>query len=154
MNAADKANSVEIVSKIAAVVNLFKSQFPEASVDLSPWIKNAETAKFDDPDSIDLAFHFPRYGFTSPSQMILMQIRLPERAQVDPHRACCGADRFASGVEISGHNYVGQQWQFTTTGRKFWGISLPLPDAEAKLKHICQQILQLFDLVREGAMES
>ena len=146
MNAADKANSVEIVSKIAAVVNLFKSQFPEASVDLSPWIKNAETAKFDDPDSIDLAFHFPRYGFTSPSQMILMQIRLPERAQVDPHRTL--------GVEISGHNYVGQQWQFTTTRRKFWGISLPLPDAEAKLKHICQQILQLFDLVREGAMES
>lgn len=140
MNAADKANSVEIVSKIAAVVNLFQSQFPEAAADLSPWVQNAETEKFDDPDSIDLAFHFPRYGWMSPSPTILMQIRLPRGGEVDPHRAI--------GVEISGHNYVGQQWRFATSGRKFWGISLPFPDAEAKLKQICQQILQLFDLVR------
>jgi hypothetical protein len=71
MNAAEQANSVERVSKIAAVVNL------------SPWLKNAETAKFDDPHSIDLAFHFPCRNFACQSQTILMQIRLPGTTDTD-----------------------------------------------------------------------
>jgi mRNA-degrading endonuclease HigB of HigAB toxin-antitoxin module len=83
MNAAEQANSVERVSKIAAVVNLFKSQFPQITADLSPWLKNAETAKFDDPHSIDLAFHFPCRNFACQSQTILMQIRLPGTTDTD-----------------------------------------------------------------------
>ncbi|NJO40255.1 MAG: hypothetical protein HC769_11165 [Cyanobacteria bacterium CRU_2_1] len=70
MNANEQANSIERVSKIAAVVNLFRSQFPEASADLRPWV--------------------------------------------------------------------------------IWGITLPLPDTERKLRQICLQILQLFNRVTEG----
>lgn len=147
MNAAEQANSVERVSQIAAIVNLFKSQFPDSSADLSPWIKSAETAKFDDPDSIDFAFHFPRRSFICQSQTILMQIRLPGNTKANAQRII--------GVELSGHDDMGQQWRFATTGRwEFWGTMLPLPDAEQKLRHICLQILQMFNLVtKSGATE-
>jgi hypothetical protein len=144
MNAAEQARSVERISKIATVVNLFRSEFPEVSADLSPWIKNAETAKFDDPDSIDLAFHFPRRSFACQGQTILMQIRLPETVEVDPQRVI--------GIELSGHDYRGQQWRFATTGRwEFWGLTLPPPDTERKLRQVCLQILQLFNLVVESS---
>lgn len=144
MNAAEQANSIETVSKIAAVVNLFKSQFPTTSADLTPWLKNAETAKFDDMDAIDIAFHFPCRSFTCQCQVILMQIRLPGSAGINSQRAI--------GVEVSGHDSMGQQWRFTTADRReFWGLILPLPDAEQKLRYICLQILQLFNLVTSSS---
>jgi hypothetical protein len=48
---------------------------------------------------------------------------------------------------------MGQRWRFATTGRwEFWGMTLPLPDAEKKLRQICLQILQLFDLVTKSSV--
>lgn len=148
MNAMEQANSIERISQIGAVVNLFKSQFPDSSVNLSPWVKDENTAKFDDPDSIDFAFHFPRRSFVCQSQTILMQIRLPGTTIANPQRVI--------GVELSGHDYMGQQWRFATAGRwEFWGTVLPLPDAEQKLRQICLQILQVFNLViKSGATEN
>ncbi len=138
MNAAEQASSVEKLSQIAAVVNLFKSQFPDIVADLSPWVKNAETAKFDDPHSIDLAFHFPRRSFTCQSQTILLQIRLSWPSESNLQRV--------TGIELSGHDYMGQQWRFATTGcKEFWGISLPLPETERKLRQFCLQVLTVFD---------
>jgi hypothetical protein len=145
VNAAEQANSVEKVSKIAAVVNVFRSEFSEASVDLSPWVKSAETEKFDDPDSIDLSFHFPRRSFTCQSQIILMQIRLPSAVEANPQRVL--------GIELSGHDGTGQQWRFATTGHwEFWGLTPPLPDAKRKLRQVCLQILQLFNLAPENSL--
>jgi hypothetical protein len=37
VNAAEQARSLQVASKIAAVVNLFKSEFPDAKADLKPW---------------------------------------------------------------------------------------------------------------------
>lgn len=145
MNAAEQANSIEIASKIAAVVNLFQSEFPDTSVDLSPWLNDAETAKFDDPHSLDFAFHFQKWDFACQSSAILMQIRLPETKDLDSQRLI--------GVELSGHDYMGQQWRFATIGNwEFWGITLPIPEAEKRLKHICVEILRLFNLLAPSSV--
>lgn len=144
MNASEQAKSIEFLSKIATVVNLFTSEFPDTSVDLSPWLKNAETAQFDDPHSIDLAFHFRQRSFTCHSQCILMQIRLPPTSEANSYREM--------SIELSGHDYLGQQWRFDTIRRHlFWGRVLPLPEAEQKLKKICMNILQLFEPVTKSS---
>ncbi|MEL7038323.1 MAG: hypothetical protein AAFO04_22305 [Cyanobacteria bacterium J06592_8] len=142
MNASEQANSIEVLSKIATIVNLFTSEFPDASVEFSPWVKNAETAKFEDPNSIDLAFYFQRRNFSCQSCCILMQIRLPEATEANSRPV---------GIELSGHDYMGQRWRFDTNRKwEFWGTILPLPNAEQKLKQVCMIILQLFDLVKKG----
>jgi len=38
MNATEQATNIEIASKIATIVNVFKNTFPEVSADLSPWL--------------------------------------------------------------------------------------------------------------------
>ncbi len=136
MNAADQAKSIKAVSKIAAATNLMLSEFPDLAVDLSPWLKNAETHQFDDPDSIDLGFHFPGRSITCQSRSILMQIRLLRSAsQAKP-----------IGIELSGHDHTGQQWWFTTLGQaEFFGAALPLPKVQATLKQVCEQVLHLYN---------
>lgn len=58
MNAAEQVTSLEMLSKIATIVNLFKAEFPEILADLNPWLNNSETKKFTDPSSLDISFHF------------------------------------------------------------------------------------------------
>lgn len=135
MNAADQAQSIEAVSKIAAATNLVLSEFPDLAVDLSPWLKNAETRRFDDPNSIDLGFHFPSHSLTCQSRSILMQIRLLRSA----------AQSKPIGVELSGHDHTGQQWRFTMPGQaEFFGAALPLPKVQTKLRRVCEQVLHLY----------
>ncbi|MEM8637898.1 MAG: hypothetical protein AAGG51_03635 [Cyanobacteria bacterium P01_G01_bin.54] len=139
MNAAEQANSIDRVSKIASIVNLFKSRFPDVTADLSPWLNNPETQQFDDAHSIDLAFHFSRRHFTCQCSCILMQVRLPASAD-NPAES-------TATVELSGHEILGQQWQFSTVGKlEFRGIILPYPDAERKLREIAFKTLKLFNL--------
>jgi len=52
VNAADVATNLELASKIATVVNLFKLSFHKA--DLKPWRNDPETRELVDPDSIDI----------------------------------------------------------------------------------------------------
>ena len=59
MNAAEQAQGLFITSKIAAVVNLFKAQFPDAKADLTPWQMDANAQSQVDPHSIDIGFHLP-----------------------------------------------------------------------------------------------
>ncbi|MEA5516613.1 hypothetical protein [Nodularia sp. UHCC 0506] len=140
MNANEKVNSWQMVSKLATVINLFKTEFPDSVADLSPWLKNPETEKFDDPYSVDLAFHFSRRSYLCQSYCILMQIRLSSPTESAMQRIV--------KIELSGHDYMGQQWQFATIeNRNFQGVKLPLPEAEQKIKHICRQILSLWSNV-------
>jgi hypothetical protein len=74
-----------------------------------------------------------------------MQIRLSKDAETELQQAL--------GVELSGHDYIGQHWRFATTGRwEFWGVVLPLPDAQEKLRGICRQILNLFDQANKSSV--
>lgn len=59
VNAAERATNVELASKIAATVNLIKSELPDIRADLKPWTNDRDTRELIDPESIDLGFHFP-----------------------------------------------------------------------------------------------
>ncbi|MEG5000447.1 hypothetical protein [Microcoleus sp. B4-D4] len=138
MNAAEQAKNIELTSKIAAVVNLFKSEFPDAKVDLKPWMNDADTRELVDPDSIDIGFHFPGRSRLLQSRSILIQIRFYQ----DPVEGY----RRAIGVEAAGYDHNGQQWRFSTVENwDFVGETEPVAESAEKLKHFCREIFNLFN---------
>lgn len=138
MNAAEQANNFELASKIAAVVNLFKSAYPEIKADLQPWRNDPETQELVDPDSIDIGFHFPGRSRSFQSRSILLQIRFYQ----DPLRDC----RACIGVEAAGFDHRGKQWRLSTVEEwRCEGETEPKPEASAKLKQFCRQIIELFN---------
>ena len=131
MNAAEQARNVDIATKIATVVNLFKTIYPAARSDLKPWINNSDTRRLLDPDSIDLGFHFPGVSWRLRVRSILFQIRLYE----DPVEG----DLRAIGIEASGHDYKGERWRFSTVENwKFFGDTLPKDDGAENLREFCK----------------
>ena len=137
MNASEQAKGLELASKIAAIVNLFKSQFPDAKADLKPWQNDPDTRESLDPDSIDIGFHLPGWSPRYQSRSILVQIRLYN----DP------IDRTQRliGVETLGLNHQGQAWKLSTVDNwQLVGNYLPAQDISQKLKHFCRQVFELF----------
>ncbi len=138
MNAAEQARNIEVTSKIAAVVNLFKLEFADAKVDLKPWMNDVDTRKLVDPESIDIGFHFPGRSRLVQSRSILIQIRFYQDPIDGSHRAI--------GVEAAGYDHSGQQWRFSTVENwVFTGTTQPVPEYAEKLKHFCRQIFELFN---------
>ena len=91
MNAAEQVKNFELASKIAAVVNLFKSEFPDVRSDLKPWMNDPDTKELVDPDSIDIGFHFPGRSRSFQSRSILVQIRFYEDP-LENHRRAIGVE--------------------------------------------------------------
>jgi hypothetical protein len=138
MNAAEQARSVEVATKIATIVNLFKNIYPAASSDLKPWLNNSDTRKLLDPDSIDLSFHFPGVSWRLRVRSILFQIRLYQ----DP----VDGNLKAIGLEASGHDYKGERWRFSTVDSwQFVGDTLPMEDGASNLREFSRQTLEIFN---------
>ncbi len=138
MNASEMATNLEFASKIAAVVNLFKFEFPDAKSDLKPWKSDEQTMELVDPDSIDIGFHFPGVSTSWQSRSILTQIRFYQ----DPISEL----RRAIGVEVAGFDHRGEQWRVSTVENwNFVGKLHPSSDKQEKLKDFCRQILQVFN---------
>jgi hypothetical protein len=138
VNAAEQARNLEIASKIATVVNLFKSEFPDGRADLKPWANDFDTQELVDPDSIDLSFIFPGWSPRFQSRCILLQIRFHEDAETMHRRAI--------GVEAVGFNNWDKQWRFSTIQRwEFEGEKRPAPDIAARLREICRKVLEVFN---------
>ena len=138
MNAAEQANNLELASKIASVVNLFKTQFPDIRVDLKPWMNDPDTQELVDPDSIDIGFHFPGRSRSMQSRCILIQIRFYQ----DP----IDEIRRAIGLEAAGYDHRGRQWKVSTIDDwSFEGSTQPTSDAANKLKLCCRQVFELFN---------
>jgi hypothetical protein len=138
MNASERAKSLELATKIASVVTLFKAQFPDAKADLKPWKNDPDTRELVDPDSIDIGFHFPGWSRRYQSNSILVQIRFYQ----DPSEP---VEKFI-GVETCGFSHVGQAWKFSTIDN--WqcvGQYQPTQDAEKQLKLFCRQVFELFN---------
>lgn len=138
MNAAEQATNLELASKIATVVNLFKSEFPDIRSDLKPWRNDPETRELVDPDSIDIGFHFPGRSKSFQSRSILIEIRFYQ----DP----LNGSRSCIGIEAAGFDHRGKQWRLSTV--EDWrceGATEPAPEASEKLKQFCRQILNLFN---------
>jgi hypothetical protein len=137
VNASEQAKSLNMTSKIAATVNLFKSQFPDARADLKPWLNDTDTRDLVDPDSIDIGFHFPGWSPRLQSRSMLVQIRFYHDGLEQEYRLI--------GVEIGGFNHLGQAWRVSTIANwQFEGESLPVPEIAEKIKCFCRQVFQLF----------
>jgi len=137
VNAIDQAKSLMMISKIEAIVHLFSSQFPNSLADLKPWSQNAETAKFENSNSIDIGFHFSKLDFPCQCRSVLMQVRLDQDFESEQLKAI--------GIELSGYETSDQLWQFSTIGNwQFWGDFPPTIRTQEKLKEVCYQIIKLF----------
>jgi hypothetical protein len=131
MNAAEQARSIELATKIAAIVNLFKQQFTDVRADLSPWTNDPDTRELVDPDSIDISFSFPGISKLVRSRCVLVQIRFHEQHLI--------------GVEASGFGHQGKQWTISTVDNwQFIGSYLPTDEFADKLKNFCRQVFELF----------
>jgi hypothetical protein len=138
VNAAEQANSLEQASKIATVVTLFKTEFPDAKADLKPWVNDPDTQELVDPDSIDIGFHLPGFSRLFQSRSLLLQIRL--------HEDSVTRVRHAIGAELAGFDHQGKQWWLSTIDEwKFAGKGCPDPDVGKKLKAYLSQVLELFN---------
>jgi hypothetical protein len=138
VNASEQATNLELASKIATVVNLFKYEFPDAKSDLKPWKNDPETRELVDPDSIDIGFHFPGISKSWRSRSVLIQIRFYQ----DPISKL----RRAIGVEVAAFDHRGEAWRLSTVHNwSIVGASIPSTQVEDKLKQICRQILELFN---------
>lgn len=131
MNAAEKVFSIELATKIASVVSLFRQQFPVAKADLSPWANDPQTKEHLDPESIDLSFSFPGVNQSISSRCILVQLRFAENQLI--------------GIDASGFNYQGKQWSFSTIGTwEYLGDCLPSDQLAQRFRAFCQDVYTLF----------
>jgi hypothetical protein len=137
VNAVEQAKGLEFTTKIATIVNLFKSEFPDARADLKPWKNDPDTRELVDPDSIDIGFHLPGWSRKFQCRSILVQIRLYK----DP----LNTSLRAIGVEAAGFDHRGKAWRLSTINDwQFVGESEPVPEVGEKLKHFCREVLSLF----------
>ena len=143
MNAFEQAKSLMMISKIEAIVHLFKSELPDVIVDLKPWLKNTDTEYYEDISSIDIGFHFSKLNYACQCRSILIQVRLNGNSSQENLRAI--------GIELSGYETLHQVWRFSTIGSwQFLGEFPPISGTQKKLKLICRQIIELFDNQEES----
>jgi hypothetical protein len=138
MNAADLARSPEMAQAIASAAGLFRLQFPDARANLTPWRDDPFTRRFEEEESVDLAFHFPGWSPRLQCRSLLMQLRLAEAPGPSE-----GAPRLL-GVLISGMTFQGEQWRLATVGD--WrpsGANPPDPAVVEKLQHVCRDLFAL-----------
>ncbi len=141
MNASERAKGLNIATKIASIVNLFKAQFPDAKADLKPWRNDPDTRELVDPDSIDIGFHFPGWSRRFQSNSILVQIRFYK----DPYEE----EEKLIGLETSGFSHIGEAWRLSTVENwQFSGGYQPSDDVKQKLKTFCCQVFELFNVVK------
>jgi hypothetical protein len=138
VNAAEQAIGLTVATKIAAVVNLFKSHFPDAKADLKPWVNDPDTRQLIDPDSIDIGFHLPGWSRLVQSRSILVQIRFYTDPLLESRRAI--------GIEAAGFTHLGEQWRLSTVDNwQFVGKTEPVPEVQERLKQFCRQAFEVFN---------
>lgn len=138
MNAAEQAVGLELATKIAAVVTLFKAQFPDARADLKPWHNDPDTRELVDPESIDIGFHLPGWSRRFQCRSVLVQIRFYE----DPSTTV----RRVIGLDAVGFSFNGEQWRLSTVANwQFQGSPQPVEENQEKLKIFCRQVFELFN---------
>jgi hypothetical protein len=146
MNAADQARSLELARAIASVVSLFRSRFPAARANLTPWRDDPQTRAFQEHESIDLSFHFPGWSPRLQCRSLLVQLRLDR-----PTTAADLRPRLL-GVTIRGLTYDAERWRLATLGD--WmpsGSHLPQAEVSESLRQTCRDLFALFDRAAEGA---
>jgi hypothetical protein len=137
MNASEKAQGVETATKIASIVHVFKTHFPDAKADLKPWRNDPDTLELVDPNSIDIGFHLPGWSPRFQSRSMLVQIRF--------HQDPVDKAQRLIGVETTAFNHQGQAWRLSTIENwQLEGNYQPAADVAEKLKCFCRQVFDVF----------
>ncbi|MGD1896138.1 MAG: hypothetical protein ACFB16_04205 [Phormidesmis sp.] len=137
MNASTQALSISIVSKIANISSIFQAQYPAAIVDFSPWALDEKTQKEFDINSLDLSFSFTQWQSHLSCGCVLLQVYFVGDLQ--------SANRVLSKIKLTGHDYRGQRWRFSTHADwQFSGPHLPSAEAQQRIKTIVTQLHTLF----------
>jgi hypothetical protein len=137
LNAGETVRSVEQVQALASAVTLVRRHFPAAMPNLRPWRDDDQTRQWSEPESIDLAFHFPGWSPRLQCRSLLIQLRLSSDDQERQGHLL--------GVLMRGMTYEGERWRLATVGD--WqpaGSHLPQPDQVKQLREICQHLFELF----------
>jgi hypothetical protein len=137
LNAGETVRSVEQVQALASAITLVRRHFPAATPNLRPWRDDAQTRQWSEPESIDLAFHFPGWSPRLQCRSLLIQLRLSSDDQERQGHLL--------GVLMRGMTYEGERWRLATVGD--WqpaGSHLPQPDQVKQLREICQDLFELF----------
>ncbi len=138
MNASEQAMGLDFTSKIAAIVNLFKIEFPDAKADLKPWQNDPNTREFSDPDSLDIGFHFPGWSRRCQCRSMLVQVRF--------YTDTVETKRKLIGIDTTGFNHQGIAWRLSTVEKwQIEGNYQPTQEVEDRLKNFCRQVFQLFN---------
>ena len=141
MNAAEQAHSPELAQAIASAVTLFRTAFPDARANLTPWRDDPQTRRFDERANLDFSLHFPGWSPRLESRSLLVQLHL----EGSPQGAPAARPRLL-GVLIRGLTYESERWRLTTLGD--WqpsGSHLPHPAVVATLQGLCRGLFELFD---------
>jgi hypothetical protein len=144
MNAADQARSLELARAIAAAAVRFRTHFPDARANLTPWRDDPQTRAWAEAESVDLSFHFPGWNPRNQCRSMLVQLRL-QGAPV------AGRPRLL-GVVIRGLTYESERWRLATVGD--WqpsGRHLPEPAVVARLHQVCRELFDIFEAPPGGA---
>ena len=137
LNAGESVESVDQMQALASVVTLVRHHFPAAQVNLSPWRDNPQTRLWHEPESLDLAVHFPGWSPRLQCRSLLLQLRIQPRAEAHGLQLL--------GVLMRGMTYDGERWRLATVGS--WdpeGPHLPQPQLVDHLRQICRDLFDLF----------
>ena len=138
VNAGESVRSVAQVRVVASIVTLVREQFPAAQPNLRPWRDDAQTRQWDEPESLDLSFHFPGWSPRLQCRSLLLQLRFQN------NRGDQGLKLL--GVLIRGMTYDGERWRLATVGD--WspeGSHLPQAEQATQLRQMCRDLFLLFD---------
>ena len=137
VNACESVESVEQMQAAASVVTLVRHHFPAAQVNLTLWRDDRLTRLWHEPESLDLAFHFPGGSPLLQCRSLLLQLSVQPRAEARGLQLL--------GVLIRGMTYEGERWRLATVGS--WdpeGPHLPQPQLVHHLHQICRDLFDLF----------
>ena len=139
VNAGESVRSVAQMRAVASIVTLVREQFPAAKPNLQPWRDDDQTRQWDEPESLDLSFHFPGWSPRLQCRSLLFQLRFQNNEGDEAQKLL--------GVLIRGMTYDGERWRLATVGD--WspeGSHLPQAEQAAQLRQMCRDLFLLFDL--------
>jgi hypothetical protein len=122
---------------VASIVTLVREQFPAAKPNLQPWRDDDQTRQWDEPESLDLSFHFPGWSPRLQCRSLLFQLRFQNKEADEAQKLL--------GVLIRGMTYDGERWRLATVGD--WspeGSHLPQAEQAAQLRQMCRDLFLLF----------
>ena len=138
MNASESVRSVAQVRAVASILNLVRKQFPAAKPNLRPRRDDAKARQWDEPESLELSFHFPGWSPRLQCRSLLLQLRFQNNESDEGVKLL--------GVLVRGMTYDGERWRLATVGDwSLEGSHLPQAEQAAQLRQMCRDLFLLFD---------